>query len=213
VAKQIHYFLKPRYRIVRCFHLNQISFNSCSTYWLICLCFSHKHNEKEKLLLSFHLIACTDKATYNTRIVARKTSGGYKFVREGWRSNLTNIPLIYNVSYFDLGDLKICLVGLTPPPWQTGLYGTGYIENTLYYFTHAIRLSPLLYCELARVAVWRCSHCCDRKSRAACAQSFALWQQARIEFTCHDHSINACSRHVYYRVVLHAYRVRGESHI
>ena len=31
-------------------------------------------------------------------------------------------------------------------------------------------------------------HCCDRKSRAACAQSFALWQQATIEFTCHDHS-------------------------
>jgi len=30
--------------------------------------------------------------------------------------------------------------------------------------------------------------CCDRKSRAACAQSFALWQQATTEFTCHDHS-------------------------
>jgi len=30
--------------------------------------------------------------------------------------------------------------------------------------------------------------CCDRKSRAACAQSFALWQQATIEITCHDHS-------------------------
>ena len=39
--------------------------------------------------------------------------------------------------------------------------------------------------------------CCDRKSRAACAQSFALWQQATIEFTCHDHSIIACSPHVY----------------
>jgi len=30
--------------------------------------------------------------------------------------------------------------------------------------------------------------CCDRKSRAAYAQSFALWKQATIEFTCHDHS-------------------------
>jgi len=30
--------------------------------------------------------------------------------------------------------------------------------------------------------------CFDRKSRAACVQSFALWQQATIEFTCHDHS-------------------------
>ena len=38
--------------------------------------------------------------------------------------------------------------------------------------------------------------CCDRKSRAACVQSFALWQQATIEFTCHDHSIIACSRHI-----------------
>jgi len=26
-----------------------------------------------------------------------------------------------------------------------------------------------------------CRHCCDRKSRAACAQSFAPWQQATIE--------------------------------
>ena len=31
-------------------------------------------------------------------------------------------------------------------------------------------------------------YCCDRKSRAAYAQSFALWQQATIEFTCHGHS-------------------------
>jgi len=34
----------------------------------------------------------------------------------------------------------------------------------------------------------RAVYCCDRKSRAAYAQSFALWQQATIEFTCHDHS-------------------------
>ena len=40
-------------------------------------------------------------------------------------------------------------------------------------------------------------YCCDRKSRVAWAQSFALWQQAMIEFTCHDHSIIACSRHIY----------------
>ena len=39
--------------------------------------------------------------------------------------------------------------------------------------------------------------CCDRKSRAAYAQSFALWQQATIEFTRHDHSVIACSRHIY----------------
>ena len=31
-------------------------------------------------------------------------------------------------------------------------------------------------------------YCWDWKSRAACAQSFSLWQQATIEFTCNDHS-------------------------
>ena len=54
--------------------------------------------------------------------------------------------------------------------------------------------------------------CCDRKSRAACAQSFALWQQATVEITRRDHSIIACLRHIYNGVILHAYPVRGESH-
>jgi len=31
-------------------------------------------------------------------------------------------------------------------------------------------------------------YCCDQKFRAAYVQRFALWQQATIEFTCHDHS-------------------------
>jgi len=31
----------------------------------------------------------------------------------------------------------------------------------------------------------------------ACAQSFTLWQQATTEFTRHDHSMIACSRHIY----------------
>ena len=39
--------------------------------------------------------------------------------------------------------------------------------------------------------------CCDRTSRAAYEQTFAPWQQVTIEFTCHDHSIIACSRHIY----------------
>ena len=42
-------------------------------------------------------------------------------------------------------------------------------------------------------------YCCDRKARAAYAQSFALWQQATIEFTCHDHS----SRTLLLRSVVH----------
>jgi len=46
---------------------------------------------------------------------------------------------------------------------------------------------------------WTLGRCrsCDRKSRAACAQSLVLWQQATIEFTCHDHSVIACSCHIY----------------
>jgi len=39
--------------------------------------------------------------------------------------------------------------------------------------------------------------CCDRKSRAVCAQSLTLWQQATIEIPRRNHSIIACSRHLY----------------
>ena len=35
------------------------------------------------------------------------------------------------------------------------------------------------------------------KTRVACVQSLALWQQPTIEFTRQDHSIIACSNHVY----------------
>jgi len=80
-------------------------------------------------------------------------------------------------------------------------------------------------------------YCCDRKSRAAFAQSFALWQQATIEITCHDHSLRtlvimfnrshvsigraSTPRSLFYclfaphicGVVLHAHPVGGESHI
>jgi len=43
---------------------------------------------------------------------------------------------------------------------------------------------------------WKSLHCCNRKSRAACAQSFAPWQQATIEIARRDHSIIACSCHI-----------------
>jgi len=56
-------------------------------------------------------------------------------------------------------------------------------------------------------------NCCNRKARAACAQSFTLWQQATIEITCHDHSIVACSRHLHMGGILRAHPFRGESHI
>jgi len=50
--------------------------------------------------------------------------------------------------------------------------------------------------------------CCDRKSRAACAQSFAPWQQATIEIMLAI-SLAVAS---YDGVILHAHPVRGESH-
>jgi len=39
-------------------------------------------------------------------------------------------------------------------------------------------------------------YCCDQKAWVACAQNFALWQQATIEITQQDHCIIACSRHI-----------------
>jgi len=40
-------------------------------------------------------------------------------------------------------------------------------------------------------------YCCDRKARAAYAQSFAPWQRATTEITRGDHPIIACLRHMY----------------
>jgi len=56
------------------------------------------------------------------------------------------------------------------------------------------------------------SRCCDRKSRAACAQFFAPWQQATIQIMLAICLTIACSRYVYNGVILHAHAVRGESH-
>jgi len=50
------------------------------------------------------------------------------------------------------------------------------------------------------------------KARAACVQSFTLWQEATIEIMRRNHSIIACSRHLYIGVFLRAHPVRGESH-
>jgi len=55
-------------------------------------------------------------------------------------------------------------------------------------------------------------YCCDRKSRAACAQSFAPWQQATIEIMLAISLTIACSRYTYDGVILPAHPVRGESH-
>jgi len=50
---------------------------------------------------------------------------------------------------------------------------------------------------VASAASYRC-YSCDRKARAANAQSFTPWQKSTIEVvTRRDHSINGCSRHVH----------------
>jgi len=55
-------------------------------------------------------------------------------------------------------------------------------------------------------------HCCDRKSRAACAQSFALWQQATITIMRRNLSYYCLLAPRVYIFVLRAHPVRGESH-
>jgi len=54
--------------------------------------------------------------------------------------------------------------------------------------------------------------CCHRKSRAACAQSFALWQQATTEIMLAISLTIACSYYIYNGVILRAHPIRGESH-
>ena len=54
--------------------------------------------------------------------------------------------------------------------------------------------------------------CCDRKSRAACAQSFSPWQQATIEIMLAISLTIACSRYIHNGFIFHAHPVQGESH-
>jgi len=75
-------------------------------------------------------------------------------------------------------------VATTSPPFhnKTALIAGSFREDFTQYDLHILVTAPF---------------CCDRKARTACAQSFALWQQATIEFTQRNHFIIACSRHVY----------------
>ena len=54
---------------------------------------------------------------------------------------------------------------------------------------------------------------CNRKARAASAQSFTLWQQATIQITQCNHYIIACPRHIYMGFVFHLHPIRGETHV
>ena len=67
-------------------------------------------------------------------------------------------------------------------------------------------------CKSGQLLCCTVQYCCDRKSRAACAQSFALWQQATIEIM-HSNLSYYCllAPHIHI-FVLRAHPVRGESH-
>ena len=93
---------------------------------------------------------------------------------------------------------------------------TGEVATTSPPFYNEPHWSHVLLCEgwtphnlhiLVTAPFW-----CDRKSRAACAQSFASWQQATIEFICHNHSVIACACHIYVWWCSSLTPVRGESH-
>ena len=57
-----------------------------------------------------------------------------------------------------------------------------------------------------------CCYCCDRKSRAACAQSFAPWQKATIEIMRRNLSYRCLLAPRIYIFVIRARPVRGVSH-
>jgi len=84
---------------------------------------------------------------------------------------------------------------------------------------------PLVFCNEPPVARFFCkgctwnhlhilvkaSLCYDWEDLTASAQNFTLWHQATMKMPRASHLISACSRHM--GVTLHAYPVRGESHI
>jgi len=63
---------------------------------------------------------------------------------------------------------------------QTTLITCSFYEGCTWYHLHILVIAPF---------------CCDRKARAASAQSFTLWQQASIKIACRNHSIIACLCH------------------
>jgi len=62
------------------------------------------------------------------------------------------------------------------------------VRSSLTLMCHVIKVTDLVWLPLILLQ--------SEKPERKCA-SFALWQKATIEFTCHDHSIIACSCHIY----------------
>jgi len=72
----------------------------------------------------------------SNRTVARKLSIGGLYVRAGgaWHSNLTKIPLIYSVPYFNLGGVGAFFGGISPQkpsPWQRDWLQNHFLQNHL----------------------------------------------------------------------------------
>ena len=62
------------------------------------------------------------------------------------------------------------------------------VRSSLTLMCHVIKVTDLVWLPLILLQ--------SEKPERKCA-SFALWQKATIEFTCHGHSIVACPRHIY----------------
>ena len=71
-----------------------------------------------------------------------------------------------------------------------------FYKNHICFFLSVFQTAYTLHLYSMRGGI-KALKCCDRKSRAAYAQSFAPWQQATIEITRRDHSIIACSSHIH----------------
>jgi len=113
-----------------------------------------------------------------------------------WVLFFAHIPFVVNYTF----NATLTETSQQYPPYlqRTALIARSFCEVCTYHDLHILVTAPF----------W-----CDRKALVASAQSFTLWQQATTEITCHDHSIIACSRHIYFGVVLRAHPVRGELHI
>jgi len=105
---------------------------SFSLHFLWCLHLVHLQWQSPELFPNwvFHLKNTGTIQNRSQKVVNRgalRLYGGL-YVRAGgaWHSNLTKIPLIYSVSYFNVGGLELCLGGLSPPKAPRG-DGTGTI--------------------------------------------------------------------------------------
>ena len=121
--------------------------------------------------------------------------------------NCTKFKMLFSRVFFKFslwwpqGNFKRPLGGI----WETVLHWCDvrslYFERPLEEFErpfgpskHLKKNTAFLNLDYSKFPI---KQCCDRKARAACAQSFTLWQQATIEFMRRNHSIIACSRHIY----------------